>query len=126
MAKRKKRHGIEYREDRDKWGYRVCLAGHTYKRFAWDTPAAARVALSELKRELENKSKEPGLPPTALKTVVSTYLIESAEKGRSQWRIDGMRWNFDKVIIPFFGEATPIGSITRNRFQNGPPTQAHR
>src|SRR5215204_4320518 len=103
MAKRKKRHGIEYREDRDKWGYRVCLQGHTYKRFAWDTPAEARTALSDLTLELANKSKEPELPPTALIAVVSAYLIDSAEKGRSQWRIDGMRWNFNKVIIPFFG-----------------------
>jgi hypothetical protein len=43
-------------------------------------------------------------------TVVSAYLVDSAEKGRSGWRIDGMRWNFNKVIIPFFGAATPISS----------------
>ena len=87
MAKRKKRHGIEYSENREQRGLtRFSLAGSRHKRFAWDTPAAAKVALSELKRELENKSKEPGLPPTALITVVSAYLIQS---GRDRAAADG-------------------------------------
>ena len=42
---------------------------------------------------------------------------QQAEKGRSQWRIDGMRWNFDKVIIPFFGAPTPVSSITTDQVQ---------
>jgi integrase len=117
MAKRKKRRGIEYREDRQRWGYRVCLQGVTYKRYVWATPAEAREALNNLKDEIRNKPREPDLPPTALITVVSAYLIDSAEKGRSQWRIDGMRWNFDKVIIPFLGAATPIASITTEQVQ---------
>src|SRR5689334_2029234 len=105
MMKRKKRRGVEYRANRERWGYRVCLAGRTYKRYAWATQAEAREALNKLKEEIRNKPKEPELPPTALITVVSAYLIDSAEKGRSAWRIDGMRWNFNKVIIPFFGAA---------------------
>ena len=28
-----------------------------------------------------------------------------------------MRWNFDKVIIPFFGAVTPIASITAGQVQ---------
>jgi integrase len=117
MAKRKKRHGIEYREDRQRWGYRFSQAGATYKRYVWETREEAKAALIELKKELASRPKEPELPPAALITVVSAYLIESAEKGRSQWRIDGMRWNFDKVIIPFFGAATPVCSITTDQVQ---------
>jgi len=75
------------------------------------------MALIELKKEVASKPKEPELSPTALITVVSAYLVASAEKGRSSWRIDGMRWNFDKVIIPFFGAATPISTITTEQIQ---------
>jgi integrase len=117
MAKRKKRNGIEHRAERDRWGYRVCLRGRTYKRYAWATREEAKAALIELKREVASGPKEPELPPTALITVVSAYLVDSAEKGRSGWRIDGMRWNFDKVIIPFFGAATPISTITTEQIQ---------
>ncbi len=117
MAKRKKRNGIEYRAERDRWGYRVCLQGRTYKRYVWATREEAKAALIELKTEVASRPKTPELPPTALITVVSAYLVESAEKGRSGWRIDGMRWNFDKIIIPFFGAATPIGSITSDQVQ---------
>jgi len=118
MPKRKRRRGIEPRAERGKWGFsRVSPQGRTCKRYAWDTPAEAQAALSEFKREFANKSKEPKLPPTALITVVSNYLIDSAETGRSQWRIDGMRWNFDRVIIPFFGAAAPIASITSEQIQ---------
>jgi len=117
MAKRKKRNGIEYREERDRWGYRVSLQGRTYKRYVWETREEAKAALIEFKTELASRAKEPELPPTALITVVSAYLIDSAEKGRSQWRIEGMRWNFDKVIIPFLGAPTPITTITTEQIQ---------
>ena len=110
--KRKKRNGIEYRADRDRWGYRLSHQGRTYKRYVWVTREQAKAAFIEFKEELANKPKEPELPPTALIAVVSAYLVDSAEQGRSQWRLDGMRWNFDKVIIPFFGATTPIGSVS--------------
>ena len=117
MAKRKKRNGVEFRADRNRWGYRFSHRGKCYKKFAWETREEAKAALIERKRELASQPKEPELPPTALITVVGSYLIDSAEKGRSQWRIDGMRWNFNKVIIPFFGAATPIASITTEQIQ---------
>jgi integrase len=112
MAKRKKRNGVEYREERDRWGYRLSHQGRIYKRYVWETREEAKAALTEFKQELASKLKEPELPPTALITVVSAYLVDSAEQGRSQWRLDAMRWNFNKVILPFFGTAAPIGSIT--------------
>lgn len=114
--KRKKRNGIEFRVDRGRWGYRFSHQGRTLKRFAWATREEAKAALTEFKQELASKPKQPELPPTALITVVGAYLIDSAEKGRSEWRLD-MRWNFNGVIIPFFGAATPIGSITTEQVQ---------
>jgi hypothetical protein len=94
MAKRKKRNGVEYRADRDRWGYRLSHQGRTYKRYAWATREEAKAALIEFKSELASKPKEPELPRAALITVVGAYLIDSAENGRSQWRLDAMRWNF--------------------------------
>ena len=117
MPKRKKRNGIEYRADRDRWGYRVSLRGRTYKRYVWATREQARAALVEFKKEFGSRPKEPELAPTALVAVVSAYLIDSAEQGRSQWRLDAVRWNFKKVLIPFFGDTAPIGSITTEQIR---------
>lgn len=110
--KRKKRKGVEFRADRNKWGYRVCLQGRTLKRYAWATREEAKAALIELKQELASKPKEPELPPTALITVAGAYLIDAAEESRSQWRLNNVRSSFNSVIIPFFGAATPLASIT--------------
>jgi hypothetical protein len=113
--KRKKRNGIEYRADRGKWGYRFCRQGRSYKQYAWETREQAKAALIEFKKELASKPKDPELPPTALITVVSAYLIDSAEQGRSEWRTEGLRYNFNAVIIPFFGAATPMDPSRPNR-----------
>jgi len=99
---------VEYRKDRKKWGFRVYRAGHTYKRYAWDTKTEAREAERELLVELKNR---PLIPKNTLCQVVSAYLIESARKGRSQWRLDSLRWNFNKFILPIFGENTVAKSI---------------
>lgn len=40
----------------------------------------------------------------------SAYLIDSAPK-RSQWRVDALRWNFAKWVLPHFGEQTPVTAI---------------
>jgi len=115
--KRKKRNGVERRTDRARWGYRLCYQGRTYKRYAWATREEARAALIELKRELESQSSEPELPPTALIAVINDYLSVSAENGRSKWRVDNLRWNFKSAILPFFGEAMLITSITTDQIR---------
>src|SRR5262249_20768477 len=102
MAKRKKRRGIYFREYRQRWGYQVYLQGRSYKRYAWETREEAKAALIELKKEVAARPKEPELPPTALVTVAGSYLIDLAENERSRWRIDGVRWNLNK-LIPFLG-----------------------
>src|SRR5262249_38719903 len=118
MARRKKkRHGVYYRADRQTWGYQVCLRGRSYKKYAWETREEAKAALTELKQEIEATPIEPELPPTALVTVANDYLSDAAEKGRSEWRLRGLRWNFDGVIIPFFGATTLIADITTAQIQ---------
>jgi integrase len=111
MARRKKRHGVYYRAERQRWGYQVYLRGTSYKKYAWETREEAAAALIELKKEIDSKPEEPKLPTMALIVVVNDYLADSAENVRSKWRVDGLRWNFGKVI-PFFGAATPIASIS--------------
>jgi hypothetical protein len=100
---------VEYREDRGKWGYRFYLHGECFKRYAWDTKTEAKTAEREARVELE---KRPPLPPTALASIIATYLVDSAENGRSMWRLDGLRYSYQKHILPYFGEAKPIGDIT--------------
>ena len=99
---------VEYRKDRRKWGYRFCRAGHTYKKYDWDTKTAAREAEREFSVELK---KRPPIPKNTLCQVVSAYLIESARKDRSQWRLDGLRWNFNRFALPHFGESRIITTI---------------
>jgi len=112
MRKRRNRQCVEFRKDRRKWGFRVYFQGHRLKRYVWDSREAAKAALNEFKRELAKKASAPQLPPTALIVAVNDYLSDSAEDGRSQWRLDGLRWNFKAVHLPFFGETTPISSIS--------------
>ena len=99
---------VEYRKDTKKWGYRVYRAGKRYKHYAWSTRAEAKAAERAFLVDLDTK---PQIPRNALVTVASQYLVESAIKGRSKWRLDGLRWNFNKFILPFFGESTLITAI---------------
>jgi integrase len=105
---------IEYRKDRKRWGYRVCLHGKRYKKFAWLTKSEAKDA--ERSFLVEQKTK-PQVPKNALVSVVSMYLVDSAEFGRSKWRLDGLRWNFQKFILPYFGPQTLISRITEKEIE---------
>jgi integrase len=100
---------VEYRKERGKWGYRFYLHGECFKRYAWDTKTEARQAEREARVELE---KHPPLPPTALASIIAAYLLDSAENGRSMWRLDGLRYSYQKHILPHFGEAKPVADIT--------------
>ena len=76
----------------------------------------AEAARAERETRVE-LAKNPPLPPTALSSVVAAYLIESAERGRSMWRLDGLRLSMKNHILPFFGEATSIAAITSERVE---------
>src|SRR5258705_11159697 len=98
---------VEYRKNRKRWGYRFCQAGNTYKSFAYRTKVAAIQAEAERRTELKNKPLPPKNSMTAL---CSAYLIDSAPK-RSHHRLDALRWNFAKWVLPHFGEQTLVTVI---------------
>ena len=104
-----------YRKNRKKWGYRFYLRGKCSSRYAWDTKTQAKQAEQEAQVEAR---KNPALQPTALATASGAYLIASAERGRSRWRIDGLNYTFKAHIIPHFGETTPITDINPGMVKN--------
>ena len=106
--------GIEFRAERERWGYRVCRAGKTYKRFVWRTKAEAEKALRKFLVDLDER---PRIPRNSFVSVVGEYLVQSALKGRSQWRLDALQLNFKKFIVPFFGDHTAVGDITRKQVE---------
>jgi integrase len=99
---------VEYRRDRKRWGYRVCLAGVSYKKYAWATKAEAKQAEAEFLTDLK---KNPPLPENSLEAVCSDYLVEAAEK-RSWHHLKSLRSNFANTLLPFFGPNTPITAVT--------------
>jgi site-specific recombinase XerC len=106
---------VEYRKNRKRWGYRFYLRGQCFSRYAWDSKTEAKQAEREAQVEAR---KNPGLQPTALLTASGAYLIASAERGRSKWRIDGLNYTFKAHIIPHFGEAALITDITPQMVEN--------
>ena len=106
---------VEYRKNRSKWGYRFYLRGKCYSRYVWETKTEARAAERIARTEAE---KSPVLQPTALDTASGAFLIASAERQRSAWRLSHLRATFKAYIIPFFGEATPITDITPKMVEN--------
>src|SRR6516165_5747256 len=104
---------IEYRRDRKRWGYRVCQAGISYKKYAWRTKAEARQAEAEFLTELK---KNPPLPKNSLEAVCAAYLVDAAGK-RSLHHLKSLRTNFASVMLPFFGADTLITAITHQNVE---------
>ena len=99
----------EFRKNRKKWGYRFSLHGKSWKRYAWDTQEEAKNAEAAHRTELLNN---PCLRADSLGNVAALYLIDSAERGRSKWRIEALRYNLSAFILPFFSPEIPMTSIT--------------
>ena len=99
---------IERKRKKGTWGYRFFQAWRCYKRYGWETRGEAKEAEIQF---LANLKDNPPLPPTALVNVVSAYLIDSAERGRSGWRVEGLRLCLKKHVLPYFGEARLITDI---------------
>jgi integrase len=106
---------VEYRKNRKKWGYRFYLRGICFTRFRWDTKTEARAAERVARTEAEHA---PAFHPTALATASGAYLIASAERGRSKYRLDALNYGFKAHILPYFGETTPITDITPKDIEN--------
>jgi integrase len=99
---------VEYRKNRRKWGYRFHYLGNRFERFVWRTKGEAREAERARRVELKNN---PPAPPTALVMAGNAYIAASAERGRSQWRLDGLGYVLAKHIYPFFGSLTLLCNI---------------
>jgi hypothetical protein len=80
-----------------------------------DSKTEARKAEREARTDAE---KSPALQPMALATASGAYLIASAERGRSRWRIDGLNYTFKAHIVPHFGETALITDITPQMTEN--------
>src|SRR5580765_6843732 len=89
----------EFRKNRKKWGYRFSLHGKSWKRYAWNTQEEAKNAEPAHRTELLNN---PCLRADSLGNGSALYLIDSAERGRSKWRIEAPRYNLSAFPIPFF------------------------
>src|SRR6266436_60706 len=96
------------RKNQGNFGFRFSQAGKRYERYGWETRAEAKEAEIQFRANLKNN---PPLPPTALVNVVSAYLIESAEQGRSEWRVEGLRLCLRKHVLSYFGEAKLVSTI---------------
>ena len=71
----------------------------------------------QLPRELMFR-KSPTLQPHGLVTASGACLIASAERGPSQWRLDGLNYTFKAHIVSYFGAATLITDITPKMVEN--------
>jgi integrase len=99
---------IERKRKKGTWGYRFFQAGRCYKRYGWETRGGAKEAEIQFRASLKDN---PPLPPTALINVVGAYLVDSAERGRSWWRVEGLRLCLKKHVLPYFGDARLITDI---------------
>src|SRR5262245_59518623 len=108
MAVERKRRG-------GSWGYRFTQHGHCYKEYGMATRAEAKAAEIQCRADLE---KHPPLPPQALANIVADYLVDSAERGRSMWRLDSLRLSLRRHVIAHFGETKLIANITDNDIES--------
>lgn len=102
---------VERKRKNGSWGYRFFQAGTCYKKYGFPTRAEAKGAEILFRADLKNN---PPPLPEALGNVAADYLKDSADprRGRSVWRLKGLRLNIKKHILPHFGEAKLVNEIT--------------
>jgi integrase/recombinase XerD len=99
---------VERKRKKGSWGYRFSRAGKCYKNYGFQTRGEAKEAEIQFQASLKDN---PPLPPTALINVISDYLVDSANRGRSEWRVEGLRLCLKKHVLPYFGDARLITDI---------------
>jgi len=102
---------IQFRKGRKRWGYAGFHLGKRYTKFAWATKEEAETAYHRFMLNVVN-SPSPEVGNNCLSVVAGEYIDDSAFRERSAWRIKALRWNFDKWILPYFGESTAVTDIT--------------
>jgi len=105
--------GIYMRKDTGKWGFRYREGSYRLKPYSdhrYGTKIEAQVAQEKFLRD-PNKWRLTTL--TSLEEVIDAYLENSDKvKHRSKERLQGLWYNYQHWIIPFFGATTPIAKIT--------------
>src|SRR5262245_21790238 len=102
---------VERKRKNGSWGYRFFQAGTCYKKYGFPTRVEAKAAEIRFRADL---IENPPPPPEALGNVAADYLVDSADprRGRSKWRLKGLRSSLEKHILPHFGEAKLVNEIT--------------
>jgi hypothetical protein len=107
----------------EKVGYRFFLQRQTWKRYAWATEEEAKKVEAAHRTDL---LQNPPLRTDSIANVAALYLTDSTERGRSKWRLEALRYNFDKFILPFFKPETPMSAITEADLRNSSASQTAR
>ena len=99
-----------------RWGYRFRWRGKFVAAHRWDNPDDAWKAELERKADLAAGTSLQCqevviLSRDSLGKVVEHYLQDSRDRGRSHWRVEALRLNFRKFVVPAFGKGTPNGNI---------------
>jgi len=103
-------HKILYRKDRDMHGFQVSHPGEPPKiLYRWKTEKEAEKAYHEWKAgQLEVAAQKVTVYDFG---DVAKDFIDDADKNKSKWRHDALHWNFQSIILPYFGGNTPITAI---------------
>ena len=101
---------IEYREDRGCWTFRVYRHGKRHKRYGFKTKQEAQSAEKKFLAQVE-LGQAPTFPRTSLQGIATEFLLRTL-KLRSKSRYQGVAYNFDRTILPYFGAAVVIDKIT--------------
>jgi integrase len=108
---------VNRRKDTGKWGYRHLYRGRNYRKHVWDSREEAVDAyqefLDKLKREIP--IVDSNIP---LVEAVNQFLLYSARVGKSEWRLRGLRCNFKRFIIPFFGGDGRLKDVNHLRIES--------
>jgi len=84
--------------------------GRPYKKFGFRTKEEAEIAQAEYIINVK-KNPESQLKPERFEEVVNSFLKDGVRNGKSKWRVDGLRYNFKRWILPYFGANTLLTDI---------------
>ena len=109
-------HKIQYRKDRDRYGFMVSRPWKRAKPyFRWKTKEEAIKAWHKVEAGKEEMiPQKVTVYPLGL---VATDFIKDAKNNKSQWRYKALHWNFDSIILPYFNGDTPITKIKYARIE---------
>lgn len=103
---------IESREGANgkRYRFKVYRHGRTFKGH-W------RGSVAEAKADENEYRKTIDVPPCSLAGCAADYLLETGAR-RSQNRFEGLRYNFARFILPFFGAKTLLAEVTSERVED--------